>query len=91
MPNKKHSPSLLGLADDWEKDRSIRALVRANNGLLVWPSKKATGVPSMAALGLNHKLMTYAALHWIPQHTKPKTLSVDLVKAEVGFQGETFS
>ena len=86
MP-KKNSPSLLGLAEDWEKDKSIRALVRANNGLLAWPSKKSTGVPSMASLGLNHRLITYAALLWLPQNPKPKTLSVDLVKAEVGVSG----
>jgi len=79
------SPNLIGLADDWEKDKSIRALVRANKGLLVWPSRKTTGVPSLAALALNHRLISYAAILWLPQHPKPKTLSVEIVKHEVGF------
>lgn len=78
------SPNLIGLADDWEKDKSIRALVRANKGLLVWPSRKTTGVPSLAALALNHRLISYAAILWLPHNPKPKTLSVEM-KNEVGF------
>ena len=79
-----NAPSLAVL---WERDERVRDRVRQTKGkLLTWPLNDK-GNPmvcsqTMASLGMNAIVLRHVAAWWCPQHKKPKTFCLPIIKKE---------
>ena len=87
MSERADSANALDLANLWERDQRVRERVRQNQGKLVtWPLN-AKGKPmvcskTMASLGMNAIVLQHVAAWWCPQHKKPKTFCLPIIKKQ---------
>ncbi len=78
-------PDEIGLADHWDERKGLRRAAIKRGCLLDWGTDpKKNGVPSLETLSYNAVAIQIAMDLWCPTQSFPKTLPLDLVKAEVG-------
>lgn len=69
--------SLDGLADEWEQDATLRAVVLHKGVLLQWPDPKRVGCVNFQSMAQNYKALEKLIITWCPQVETPKTISID--------------
>ena len=75
------------LAAAWEGEVRIREIFRTNTSkLLAWPSRDLIGVASLKALSLNVDVVGKAMEVWGQSCQQPRTMSIDWLKQEAGFE-----
>ena len=75
------------LAVAWESEARIREVFRVNTSkLLSWPSRDLIGVASLKSLALNVDVVGKAIEVWGQSCQRPRTMSIDWLKQEVGFE-----
>lgn len=80
--DEDESKSLDPLATLWEDDPVIRQNVLQNKALLVWPSKKKTGVITFETMALNCKVLEKVLDVWCPRVPTAKTVAIEPVRDE---------
>lgn len=81
---------LNGLADVWEKNKTIRRHALKEMSLLGWPSQEQTGVISQDALASNCDVILEAIEVWCPQVSVPKAMPVEDLKVEADLLSPLF-
>ena len=71
------------LAEMLEDSRAVREIFRDRRALLMWPSKTAQGLPSLACLGFNARIMTVFADCFTTHCKTVKSPPVAWVRREV--------
>ena len=76
------------LSADWEADTMLRNRGRQQGVLTTWLKPEATGVASMKAAALNHKLLEITSHWWVQLCDQPSAIPIGLLRSEVGIKIE---
>lgn len=87
-PLLKPDDHLIGLAENWEGESSIRRPAIKEGGLLQWPFNKEgqrmVGVINFPAIKLNKAAVAHLMHSWCPDAEDRKTVPIGCVKPQVG-------
>ena len=76
-------PGLLG--DAFAACKLLRNRVKQNGCITRWLNKPATGIPSVAAMGLNYVALEEMARWYCPTQNFPRMITIDLLRSEAWY------
>lgn len=79
----QQEPGLLG--DAFAANKLLRNRVKQNGCISRWLNKPATGIPSVAAMGLNYVALEEMARWYCPTQPSPKMINIDLLRDEAWY------
>ena len=68
----------------WENEEMIRARFREHGSLLLWGNDKILGVPCMANVAMNCKVLIVFQDFFCPMQDGPKSPHVGFIRAQAG-------
>jgi hypothetical protein len=76
-------PGVLG--DAFAASKLLRNRVKQNGCISRWLNKPATGIPSVAAMGLNYVALEEMARWYCPTQPFPRMINIDLLRDEAWY------
>lgn len=67
----------------WENDEMVRTRFREQGSLLTWADQKLVGVPCMANVSVNSRVLIMFADYFCPLQSGPKSPNVGFLRSQV--------